>query len=89
MIALASILSGDFNRRGRRLRIIVAIGCITVVRAVGLGLVGLASKFPALIFLLYLNEFIIMAFCLKALLHGRLWSSRRGPPAAPSGLEPI
>lgn len=81
MIALAAVLAGEFNRRGRRVRIMMAIGCIAVVRAAGVGLVGLSAKIPALISLLYLNEFLIMAICLGALVRGRFWSSRRGPMA--------
>ena len=77
MIALAAILAGDFNRRGRRLRIIVAISSIAVVRAAGLGLVSLSAKFPALIFLLYLNEFIIIAICIRALSLGHFWPDQR------------
>ena len=88
MIALAAILVGDVNRRGRRLRIIVAIGSITVVRAAGLGLVGLSAKFPALIALLYLNEFIIIAICLRALSQGRFWPGQR-KPIVPSESVPM
>ena len=84
MIALAAILAGDFNRRGRRMRIIMAIGIIAIVRAAGLGLVGLSAKIPALIPLLYLNELIIIAVCLRALVRGRFWLSRRGSSALSS-----
>ena len=86
MIALAAILAGDFNRRGRRIRIMMAIGSIAIVRAAGLGLVGLSAKMPALIPLLYLNEFIIIAVCLRVLMRERFWSSRRGA-VAPGGPE--
>ena len=77
MIALAAVLAGGFNRRGRRLRIVLAIGCIAVVRAAGVGLVGLSAKIPALIPLLYLSELLIMAICLFAIVRGRFWASRR------------
>jgi len=88
MIALAAILAGDFNRRGRRIRIMMAIGSIAIVRTAGLGLVGLSAKIPALIPLLYLNEFIIIAVCLRALVRERFWSSRRSS-IAPGGPEPF
>ena len=77
LIALAAVLAGDFNRRGRRWRILLAVGCIALVRAAGLGLVGLAAKFPALIPLLYLNIMAVMAVCIYALMRGRLWPRRR------------
>ncbi len=88
MIALAAVLAGEFNRRGRRLRIVMAIGCVVAVRAAGLGLVGLSAKIPALISLLYLNEFLTTAVCLYALLHGRFRPRRRGS-LAPGSLGPL
>ncbi len=77
LIALAAVLSGEFNRRGRRWRIVMAVACIALLRAAGLGLVGLSAKIPALIPLLYLNIILAMAICLYALLNGRLWRRRR------------
>ena len=77
LIALAAVLSGEFNRRGRRWRIAAAVGCITLLRAVGLGLVSISAKVPALIPLLYLNIVLAMAICLYTLLNGRVWRRRR------------
>jgi lipopolysaccharide export system permease protein len=77
LIALAAVLSGEFNRRGRRWRIVMAVGCIALLRAAGLGLVGLSAKIPALIPLLYLNIILVMAICLYALLQGRIWRRPR------------
>jgi len=77
MVALAAVLSGEFNRRGRRWRIVVAVGTIALVRAAGLGLVGLSAKAPVLIPLIYLNVILVMAVCLIALMRGRLWPRRR------------
>ncbi len=88
MIALAAVLAGEVNSRGRRLRIAMAVGCVVAVRAAGLGLVGLSAKIPALISLLYLNEFLTMAVCLYALVHGRCWSHRPGS-MAPGSLGPL
>ena len=56
MVALAAILAGDFNRRGRRMRIIMAVGSIAIVRAAGLGLVGLSAEISALIPIISSNQ---------------------------------
>jgi lipopolysaccharide export system permease protein len=77
LIALAAVLSGELNRRGRRMRILFAVGCIAVLRAGGLGLVSLCAKIPALIPLLYLNILLVMVICLYALLRGRLLPRQR------------
>ena len=66
----------------------MAVSCVVAVRAAGLGLVGLSAKIPALISLLYLNEFLTMAVCLYALVHGRFRPRRRGS-LAPDSLEPL
>ena len=84
LVALVAVLSGEFNRRGRRWRIVAAVGCIALLRAGGLGLVGLSAKIPALIPLLYLNIVLAMAICLYALLNGRTWRRpRHTPPDLP------
>jgi lipopolysaccharide export system permease protein len=84
LIALAAVLAGEFNRRGRRWRIVVAVFAIALVRSAGLGLVGLSAKFPALIPLLYLNIVLVMAVCLYALAQGQIWRRRRPDLAQPS-----
>ncbi|MBC8241337.1 MAG: LPS export ABC transporter permease LptF [Alphaproteobacteria bacterium] len=84
LIALAAVLAGEFNRRGRRWRLVVAVFAIALVRSVGLGLVGLSAKVPALIPLLYLNIIVIMAVCIYALMRGRIWRRRRPDLAHPS-----
>jgi len=88
LIALVAVLSGEFNRRGRRWRLVVAVGCIALVRAAGLGLVGLSAKAPALIPLLYGNVFLVMAISLYVLLGGRIWR-RRGHAPWRAGMEPF
>lgn len=87
LIALAAVLSGEFNRRGRRGRIVMAVAAIALVRAAGLGLVGLSAKLPVLIPLLYGNVLLVMAVCLFALARGRLWPPRRGV-MDPERMEP-
>ncbi|MDA1099336.1 MAG: LPS export ABC transporter permease LptF [Proteobacteria bacterium] len=77
LIALTAVLAGDFNRRGRPWRIVLAVFCIGLMRAVGLGLIGLSARVPALIPLLYLNIVLVMAICVFALTRGRFWRRRR------------
>ena len=81
LIALAAVLAGEFNRRGRRWRIVLAVVLIALVRAAGLGLVGLSAKMPALIPLLYVNVLLVIADCLYALVRSGPWR-RRGLLAA-------
>jgi len=84
LIALAAVLAGEFNRRGRRWRIVVAVFAIALMRSAGMGLVGLSAKFPALIPLLYLNIVLVITVCLYALVQGQIWWRRRPDLAPPS-----
>ena len=88
LIALTAVLTGEFNRRGRRWRIVLAVGCIALLRGAGLGLVGLSAKIPALIPLLYLNIALVMAICLYALMRGGMWP-HRWPDLRHSGAGPV
>ncbi len=87
LIALAAVLGGDFSRRGRRWRIVLAVACIGLTRAAGLGLVGLSAKVPALIPLLYLNIILVMVLCVYVLMRGRIWRRRRQPWLHPGGRQ--
>ena len=84
LIALAAVLAGEFNRRGRHWRIVVAVFAIALMRSAGMGLVGLSAKFPALIPLLYLNIVLVITVCLYALVQGQIWWRRRPDLAPPS-----
>ncbi|MCZ6720736.1 MAG: LPS export ABC transporter permease LptF [Proteobacteria bacterium] len=54
-IALAALLSGQFDRRGQWRRLLGAVVAACVFEAVGLGLVSVTAKFPPLTVLIYLN----------------------------------
>ena len=54
-LALGAILSGEFSRRGQWRRILAAILSAFLFEAIGLGLVSLVAKSPALMPLMYLN----------------------------------
>ncbi|MBT6428765.1 MAG: LptF/LptG family permease, partial [Rhodospirillaceae bacterium] len=89
LVALAAVLAGEFSRRGRRWRIVVAVIGIGLVRAAGVGLVGLSAKYPALIPMLYLNIFLVMAVCIYLLMGGRIrWRRRPSGPVLTDGSHP-
>ncbi|MEM7171246.1 MAG: LPS export ABC transporter permease LptF [Pseudomonadota bacterium] len=48
LVALASLLSGEFNRRGQTKRIVFAVLCITTLQAMSLGLNDVTIQHPAL-----------------------------------------
>ena len=68
LIALAAVLSGEFNRRGQWGRISAAAGLAITFQAVALGLASLAASHPATIPLLYFNAAAAMV--------GALWVLR-------------
>jgi lipopolysaccharide export system permease protein len=55
MIALASLLSGDHNRRGQARRVIIAIGLAVAVQSGAVLVSGLAARSAALLPLIWLN----------------------------------
>ena len=55
MVALAVLLSGQFNRRGHWQRIAIAIVLCVVIVFTAIGLRGLMTSHPAMIFVAYLN----------------------------------
>ena len=57
-IGLASLLGGEFNRRGQTRRVLIAIAFVILVQVAGLGLHQLASKVPAVIPLMYANAIL-------------------------------
>lgn len=63
LIALAFTLSGEHARRSRGRRVVAAVACVVLLRALGLGFVGLSAKLPALSVLLYLNVGLAITIC--------------------------
>ena len=61
VIALSAALSGEINRRGAWTRIAVAGGAVVLFEAVGMGLVSLLARNPALTPILYLNVALALA----------------------------
>lgn len=87
LIALAAILSGEFDRRYEWRRILYGAVAAVTVQVVGIGLVPIVSETPALAPLLYLNvTFASIGACLV------ISSSRRRRPkplklAVPEGVR--
>lgn len=76
IIGLAVALSGKFSRHGRIWRLVVAIGAVLAVRAIGLGLVSITAKFPELTVLIYLNILLAILAAGFLLLKGQVSNSR-------------
>ncbi len=57
-VALAFILTGTFNRHGQAKRISIAILCVVIIEAAGLGAASLASKNLLFVPLVYLVAFV-------------------------------
>ncbi|HUI17257.1 MAG TPA: LPS export ABC transporter permease LptF [Alphaproteobacteria bacterium] len=77
LIALAALLSGDFNRQGQTIRVIVAVSCVVLLESISIGSQSLAAKEIYLLPILYLNCFIPLFAALRYLLR----PPRRHPPA--------
>ncbi|MGB1548685.1 MAG: LPS export ABC transporter permease LptF [Alphaproteobacteria bacterium] len=71
-IALASLLSGDFNRRGQAARILVAVGFAITIQFLGIGFNNLAAKTPVTTPLMYLNALLPIAIGYHILSRGSL-----------------
>ncbi|MDG2244341.1 MAG: LPS export ABC transporter permease LptF [Rhodospirillaceae bacterium] len=81
-IALAFILTGTFDRHGQAKRISIAVLCVIIIEAAGLGAASLASKNLLFVPVVYLVAFLPLVLGLLALLTG---SAR---PYAPFSLRP-
>ena len=82
IVALAALLSGEFSRRGQTWRVMVAVGIVVGIQALGIGVANLSSKLPILTVLIYLNAVLPAGFAFY-LLVGPPRSLRR-PAAAPA-----
>ncbi len=85
LIALAGILSGEFNRRGKWRRILAGAAAAVAFQAVALGLMPLVGNTPALAPLMYLNIAVAMAGASWILTGRGLPSLGRGLAAASGG----
>jgi lipopolysaccharide export system permease protein len=83
MIALAGVLTGEFNRRAVALRIIVACACGFAFATGGLGLVQASVKVPWLLPLVYINLFVAIVGGGYILLRGAPRRRLAAPAPAP------
>jgi len=67
IIALAVLLSGEFDKRGQLKRILTAVALVAAVQIVAIGINNLAAKFPEAIILMYVNALAPMAIGLRSL----------------------
>jgi lipopolysaccharide export system permease protein len=58
MVALSVLLSGQFNRRGHWHRIAIAVVCCVVILFTAIGLRGLMTSHPPMVYVAYLNLII-------------------------------
>lgn len=76
-IALAALLSGEFNRRGLLQRVLVAILIAFIVQTADLAMKNLANRLPSLIPLMYLNVLVpLLGSALMLWRGGRLRTTR-------------
>jgi len=82
-IALACLLSGEFNRRGQLRRVLLAVALALAFQAIDLGIKNLASRNPTAIPLMYLTDLLPLALGFGVLLFGgiRLGFWRLAPAA--------
>lgn len=80
LIALAAVLGGEFNRKGKTLRLAAAVLVALVTRLAGVGLVTLSARTPLLLPLLYATA-LLPAIVAAHLLSDRARNS--------SGLWPV
>lgn len=82
VVALASLLSGDFSRRGQAVRVIGAVIFVVAIQALGIGLGNLSAKLPLLTPLVYLNPIVPAIMGLYVLFAPpRFGRARRTAPA--------
>ena len=81
LIGLATLLSGEFNRRGQVKRTLLAVGLVVIIESASQGLHTLAGKAEAMIPLMYLNPIAVIAIAFYVL----VYDPRRRKPAVKPG----
>ncbi|WP_448191819.1 LPS export ABC transporter permease LptF [Azospirillum sp. sgz301742] len=83
LVALASLLSGEFNRRGQASRVTIAILAVVVLQAASLGLTSLATRLGGFIPLMYVLPLLVAVPTVWVLAQG-LRRGRRPLASAPT-----
>lgn len=71
LVALATLLSGEFNRRGHARRLVAAIVAAIVLQTSSIAIQNLVTKFPTLAPLVYVAALAPMSFAIWWLLYQR------------------
>lgn len=82
LVAMAALLSGEFNRRGQVGRVIAAILCVAAMEGWALALQDLAGRYPPTIPVMYVGVFVPIIGSLVVLLYQ---PKRRIPHSLPAG----
>lgn len=86
VIALASLLSGEFNRRGQSLRVTVAVLLVMALQAAALGLTSLSGKMTVFVPLMYVVPLLTIGPALWIMSRGlRPRRDAAGGRTAPAG----
>jgi lipopolysaccharide export system permease protein len=80
LIGLATLLSGEFNRRGQVKRTLLGVGLVVIIESASQGLYGLAAKTAAVIPLMYVNPIAVIAIAFYVL----VYDPRRRKPSVES-----
>jgi len=86
LIGMVSLLSGDFNRRGRPLRLVAAGAGILLLQGYALTAQDLTNRITELFPLIYLGPLVPIVGCLLWLQRGRRLGRRAPPPGSQGAL---
>ncbi|MFZ0693697.1 MAG: LptF/LptG family permease, partial [Alphaproteobacteria bacterium] len=78
-VALALLLSGEFNRRGQARPLLIGSLIVVILQAGGLGLNNLAATVPSLVPLMYASAVAPILFGLYVLMWPRRWRKHPAP----------
>lgn len=71
LLALVIMLTGQFNKRGHTLRLVIGLGVVATIQGAAIGLLSVAAKVNALIPLMYVNAIAPILVSLYLLSRGR------------------
>jgi lipopolysaccharide export system permease protein len=80
-VALASLLTGELNRRGQGKRLLVAITAVVALQAGALGVANMADRTLSALPLMYLNALLPLVASLGLVLYSHQWRRHAPVPA--------
>jgi lipopolysaccharide export system permease protein len=81
LIALALLLTGEYNRRGQARQLLIATVAVVIVQAAGLGFANIAARMPAAVPLMYANALLPILAGFYLLMWPRRGRARAGADA--------